>query len=298
MFAELSLTGSRGDAPRRRTRRTCVGRAALEGRPAAARRATVSRKSPSTRVVGSRTPYDPSMSFLGLDLLAWTAIAAIGTLVLAIATSVIIVVTVRMARSDRERDDAKRKEDRQWDSDRRKEDRDRDDHLRRKERERDDGLRREAADGWERRLRAEQVDREDYEARQVTVELSRGGPSNPSPGLDLNHRITISTPATYPIKQVNLQITHWSNANLGILPVGHAGDDSVSSDGRVYYRFWAAISDHLIMPAVIISFVDMHGTLYYNYLHHTRRFPQNTDWGTAAQQIWEWVATGPKADAT
>jgi hypothetical protein len=43
-------------------------------------------------------------------------------------------------------------------------------------------------------------------------------------------------------------------------------------------------------------FVDRHGNLYYSYLHQTKRFPQNTDWITAAQKIWEWVATGPRAD--
>src|SRR5438034_10448116 len=172
------------------------------------------------------------MSFLGLSLLDWTAIAAIGTLGLAAATTAAVIVTVRIASADRERDDAKREQDRLWDSSRRKEDRDRDDQLRREERERDDRLRREAADEWERRSRAEQVDREDYEARQVTIELQPGGPPSPSPGLDLNHRITVSTPANYPVKQVDVQITHWSNANLGTLPVGHAGDEPASSNGR------------------------------------------------------------------
>jgi hypothetical protein len=236
------------------------------------------------------------MSFLGLSLLDWTAIAAIGTLGLAAATTAAVIVTVRIASADRERDDAKREQDRLWDSNRRKEDRDRDDQLRREERERDDRLRREAADEWEHRSRAEQVDREDYEARQVTVELQPGGPPNLSPGLELNHRIMVSTPATYAVKQVDVQIAHWSNANLGILPVGHAGDEPVSSNGRVYYRFWAAIPDQLYLQAVIARFVDRQGNLYYSYLHQTKRFPQNTDWITAAQKIWEWVATGPKAD--
>jgi hypothetical protein len=241
-------------------------------------------------------PYDPRMSFLGVDLLDWTAITAIGTLALAAATTAAVIVAARIARSDRKRDDDKRQQDRQWDSDRRKEDRDRDDQLRREERDRDDRLRREAADEWERRTRAERVDREDYEARQVTVELQPGEPPKQPLGLHWNHRVTVSTPATYPVKQVNVQIAYWSDAILRILPVSHAGDEPVSLDGRVYYGFWADISDQLQMRAVIAKFVDRHGNLYYSYLHQTKRFPQNTDWNTAAQKIWEWVATGPKAD--
>jgi hypothetical protein len=236
------------------------------------------------------------MSFLGLGLLAWTAIAAIGTLVLAAATTATVIVAVRIARTDRENDDRKREKDRQWDSDRRKEDRDRDGQLRREDMERDDRLRRLAAEEWERRTRAERLDREDYEARQVTIELQRGEPPSQPLGLNWNHRITVSAPTTYPVKQVNVQIAYWADAILRILPVGHAGEEPVSSDGRVYYRFWAGIDDHLIMRAVIAKFVDRHGNLYYSYLHQTRRFPQNTDWTTAAQKIWEWVATGPKAD--
>ena len=145
-------------------------------------------------------------------LLDWTAIAAIGTLGLAAATTAAVIGTVRIASADRERDDAKREQDRLWDSNGRKEDRDRHDQLRREERERDDRLRLETADEWERRTRAEQVDREDYEARQVTVQRRQ---------------------ARQPVLQ-------------------------------------------LPPPA--------------------QALPQNTDWVTATQKIWEWVATGPKAD--
>ena len=83
-----------------------------------------------------------------------------------------VIVAVQIARTDRKADDLKREQDRQWDSDRRKEDRGRDDQLRREDRERDDRLRREAAEDWERRTRAERLDREDYEARQVTQPFS------------------------------------------------------------------------------------------------------------------------------
>jgi hypothetical protein len=232
-----------------------------------------------------RSSYDLCMSFLGLGPLAWTAIAAIAGILLAAATVAAIIVTVRIARTDRKRDGEKREQDRKWDSDRRKEDRDRDDRLRH-----------EAADEWERRTRAERADREDYEARQVTVELHPGEPPSQPLGHRWDHRITVSAPATYPVKQVEVQIAYWSNANLGIMPLGHTGDKPESVNGRVYYRFWAEISDQLYTPTTIARFVDRHGNLYYNYLHQTMRFPQNTGWEIAAQQIWKWVATGPKAE--
>jgi hypothetical protein len=236
------------------------------------------------------------MSFLGLDLIEWTAIAAIGGLALAAATTIAIFVAVHIARTDRERDDAKREQDRQWDSDRRKEDRDRDDQLRREERERDDRLRREDSDEWERRVRAEQRDREDYEARQVTVEVTRGGPQNPSPGHDLNHRIIISTPVTYPIKQADAQIAHQANSGIAIRPTGHAGDQPVTEQGRSFIRMWAEIPDQLFRPAPIVRFVDRHGNVYYVYRQQTWRFPQNTDWITAATRIDQWIRTGPRPD--
>lgn len=201
------------------------------------------------------------MSFLGLDLIGWTAIAAIGGLALAAATTAAIFVAVRIARTDRDRDDAKREQDRQWDSDRRKEDRDRDDQLRREERERDERLRRKDSDEWERRFRAEQRDREDYEARQVTIEVTRGGPQKQSPGHDLNHRIVISAPVTYPIKQADAQIAHHANGGMAIRPTGHAGDQPVMEQGRVQIRMWAEIPDHLFQPAPIVRFVDRHGNL-------------------------------------
>lgn len=71
---------------------------------------------------------------------AWTAIAAMAGFTLAAAAIATIIVTVRMARADRTRDDAKRHEDREHDAE-----------MRRQERERGDQLRREADETWERR---------------------------------------------------------------------------------------------------------------------------------------------------
>jgi hypothetical protein len=239
------------------------------------------------------------MSFLGLSLLAWTAIAAIGTLLLAAAATVTIVVTLRMARADRKRDDAKRQEDRQWDSARRKEDRDYDAAVRKEDRERDDQLRREAAVESERRFRAEQRDREDFEARQVTVEIEPGKPPYESLGHDLNHRISVSTPTPYPLKHVEVQIVHWTGGgNLGILPIGHAGDPAVTEHGRIWHRFWADIPDGLYRPVPIVRFTDRNGNLYYSFRHQTWRLSQTADFITAAQQIDQWVRMGPKPDET
>ena len=193
------------------------------------------------------------MSFLGLSLTDWTAIAAVGGVALAAATVMAIIIGIRTATADRKRDDAKRAEDRQWDSDRRAEDR-----------ERDDRLRREAADEWDRRNRAEQRAREDYEARQVTTEVIAGGPLNqaqrasgppPAPGRDFTHRVVVSAPATYPVKGVNVQIVHNSSGNVAVRPTGHAGDPVTTENGRAYYRFWAEIPEQLFQPFPIVRFV-------------------------------------------
>jgi hypothetical protein len=117
------------------------------------------------------------MSFLDLSLLQWTALAAIAGFLLAAAAIGTIIVTVRLARADRQRDDTRRREDRQWDSDRRKEDREHDTHLRREDREREDRLRRAADEKWEQRRRDEQRQREDDDAQQqVVIEFLPGGP--------------------------------------------------------------------------------------------------------------------------
>lgn len=234
------------------------------------------------------------MSFFGLSLTDWTAIAAFAGVALAAATVAAIIAGIRTAGADRKRDDAKRAEDRQWDSDRRAEDR-----------ERDDRLRREAADEWDRRNRAAQRAREDYEARQVTTEVIPGGQLDQaqrasglpqSPGRDYSHRIVVSAPVTYPVKGVEVQIVHNSNGNVAIRPAGHGGDPASTENGRVCYRFWAEIPEQLFQPFPIVRFVDQHGNLYYSLRGHTWRFPPNTEPGSAAVQIDKWIRTGPGPD--
>jgi hypothetical protein len=109
---------------------------------------------------------------------------------------------MRQARTERERDGRQRKEDR----------------------DRDDQLRGEADQKWEQRTRAEQRDREDHEARQVTTEVTRGGPQLDPPGHRFNHRIVVSTPTTYAVKYVDVQIIHQAGGNLGSFGPGHAGE--------------------------------------------------------------------------
>jgi hypothetical protein len=222
------------------------------------------------------------MTFLGLSLLAWTALAAIAGFTLAAVTIIAVLVTIRLAHAERKRDDRKRQEDRDWDAAQRREDR-----------ERSDRLRAEDAANWERRAQAEQRDREDYEARQVTVEVSEERPPFESAGHDLDHRVAVSTPAAYPIKWVDAQVVHWTNGTMGIRSLGHGGDEPSLENGRVYYRFWAEMPSLLHQPAVIAKFVDRHGNLYYTYRGHTRRFPQDTDWPAAAAELSYWARLGP-----
>jgi hypothetical protein len=215
-----------------------------------------------------------------------TWVLAIATVALASATTVAVLVTVRLARQDRIRDDNRRAEDRERDAQLRKEDRDWDAAQRREDRERDDRLRREAADEWDRRTRAEQRAREDYEAGQVTVELTTTPPQ----------QIVISAPATYPIKQVGAHIAHWTSGNLGVASIGHSGNGPVTRDSRVWYTFPARVPPAAQLPEVLVSFVDRHGNLYYSLKNHTMRVPQSTEPASAASQIDLWLRTGPRPD--
>ena len=205
-------------------------------------------------------------------MLGWDAWTAIGTLTLAAATVGLAVVTARVSAADRGHDDDKRAEDRG----------------------RDDRLRQEQLDQLERRERAERTAREDYEARQVLVQVEEK--DHPGRGHDFNRRIILSTPHAYPIKWVDGRIAHHTNAGPGIIPFGHGGDDPYIDDQRIYYPFRAEYPVTAIRPTPIMRFVDWHGNLYYQYRHYTKRFSQNTDWGEALRVIDEWIRTGPKPD--
>jgi hypothetical protein len=215
-------------------------------------------------------------------------LTAAGTLLLAAATFATIIVTVRMAHTDRASDDRKRKEDRDHDAD-----------LRRQDREREDQLRREADEKWERRRREEQRQREDDDARQnVIVEFLPGGPlSTPGkqvydPADGVTHRIIVTTMAAYPVKQVEARIAH----RTGTIGIGRPFERLVTENGLVRYRCLAAVSNQLTDPAPVVRFTDRNGNLYYSYRGFTRRFSRNTGFHEAAAEIDKWVRTGPKPD--
>lgn len=242
------------------------------------------------------------MSFLGLSLLQWTALAAIAGFVLAAAAIVTIIVAVRLARADRQRDDARREEDRQWDSDRRKEDREHDAELRREDREREDQLRRKADETWDQRRRDEQRQREDDDAQQqVIIEFGPGGQLSQAQqavtgGGGPTHRIIVTTPAAYPVKQVDAQIAYQTNSGLGILPPGWVFGRPATENGQVRYTCSAHVPQQVNNSAPIVRFTDRNGNLYYSYLGYTRRFGQSTDWIDAAATLDQWIRIGPKPD--
>lgn len=143
------------------------------------------------------------------------------------------------------------------------------------------------------------TDREDTDARQVVVTTEKGLTSefeDYSSATPSTHLITVSTPNTYPIKQVDGLITWQTNGGLGMTGFGYAGDPPRADDRRTYYTFRASITPHLHHPEPIIRFADLHGNRYYQFRHHTQRFPQNTDWPAAAAAIDQWLRTGPNPD--
>lgn len=208
-------------------------------------------------------------------------LTAIGTLALAVATVIAVRVTVRTARTDRQRDDTRRQQDR----------------------EREDQLRREADEKWEARRRAEQRQREDGDAQQqVIVEFLAGGPkSTPGsavfdPADGITHRIIVTTTAAYPIKWLDARIAHRTNNSIGTLGTGWSFDRPVTENGQVRYTCNAQVGSQVRDPAPVVRFTDSYGNLYYSYLGFTRRFSQNADFHEAAVEIDKWVRTGPKSD--
>lgn len=238
------------------------------------------------------------MSFLGLTLLQWTALAAIAGFLLAAAAIVTIIVTVLTARTDRRRDDTRRQEDRKWDSDRRNEDRGHDAELRRQDRDREDQLRRETDEKWEQRRRDEQRQREDDDAQQqVFVEFLPGGPqSRPGEAVTtsdgITHRVIVITAAAYPISQVEVVIAYWADSGLEMLPPVERFVQPIAENGQVRYTWFARVPPQADEPAPIVHFADRNGNLYYSYRGFTRRFGQRTDFRTAAMQLEAWIHPG------
>ncbi len=219
------------------------------------------------------------------DWVAWTAI---GTLALAGATVAAIIVTSVQAGRERKRADAGRLAEIKHDNEKRAEDR-----------ERDDRLRREAAEERNKREAAEQRATEDYEARQVVMKLEEFRDLSRVQGYPadtFSHRIDVSTPNAYPIKQVDGQWVLTNQRNFSIVDFGLGIGPPTVEDDRTTYSFRARIpvTDPDAVP--IIRFVDWRGNLYFQYKHYTERFPQNTDFHDAAVKIDKWIRTGPNPD--
>jgi len=132
--------------------------------------------------------------------------------------------------------------------------------------------------------------KEDTEARQVavTIEAKRGWEST--------HQITVSTPITYPVKQVEAQIAWQTNGGLAMTSTGFGGDPPRADGQHRCYTFRASVNPQIRNPEPVIRFVDLHGNRYYQFRDHTQRFPANTDWTQAVTAIDRWLRTGPSLD--
>jgi len=196
----------------------------------------------------------------------------------------------------------RRKEDREYDAAQRKEDRDYDASQRREDRERADQLRRTEDEKWERRRREEQRQREDDDAKQqVTIEFLPGGPlSQPQQATitsdGITHRIFVTAPAAYPVKQVDAQIVYHTNSGLGQFPPGWTFGPPSVENGQVRYTCYAGVSPEVHDAAPIVRFTDRNGHLYYSLHGHTQRFPHDADWVIAATEIDRWLRLGPSPD--
>lgn len=144
-----------------------------------------------------------------------------------------------------------------------------------------------AGEARQREAEAERA-RQDAEARQVLVSMEEKS------GDRVTHLITVSTPITYPIKQLQAEIAWQTNNGLGMTSTGYGGDPPRTDGQRRYYTFRASVNPQ-IRPEAVIRFVDIHGTRYYQFRDHTQRFPADTDWPQAVTAIDEWLRTGPGA---
>jgi predicted nucleotide-binding protein len=135
---------------------------------------------------------------------------------------------------------------------------------------------------------ADQRARQDTEARQMLVTIE----AKQDPHF--NYLIKVSSPLTYPVKQVEARIAWQTNGGLGMTGTGFSGDPPRADSQCRSYRFRASVNPQ-IHPEPAIRFVDLHGNRYYQFRDHTQRFPANTDWVQAVNAIDEWLRTGPSA---
>jgi predicted nucleotide-binding protein len=133
---------------------------------------------------------------------------------------------------------------------------------------------------------ARQRERQETEARQVLVTIEA------KQGQGYSHVITVSTPITYPIKQVEAQIAYQTNGGIGMTGTGFICDPARVDGQRRHYTFRASANPQ-IQPEPAIRFVDIHGNRFYQFHDHTQRFPSPFDWAQAIAAIDEWLRAGP-----
>ncbi len=198
-------------------------------------------------------------------------LTAIGTIVLALATVALAVVTYLVARSDRRHDSEQRAADRKHD-----------DEQRAADRERDDRLRKEQLDRIEQRELHEQRDRADSEARLVRVTRSGLQVIN---GQGPNLLVTLSTPNNCPISQVQGSMVEPTGTTIATTPFNIGHSEPELDQIFTYFKFHVKFNPVSGSAEPIMRWTDRHGNLYYQLRQHTMRFSQGTDFGAAYETI-------------
>ena len=80
---------------------------------------------------------------------------------------------------------------------------------------------------------------QDTEARQVIVTMEA------KPGERFTHLITVSTPITYPVKQLEAEIAWQANSGLGMTSTGFSGDPPRADSQRRRYTFRASVNPEI-----------------------------------------------------
>jgi hypothetical protein len=149
------------------------------------------------------------------------------------------------------------------------------------------GIRQRRADrlDFADRLLAERRERQDEEARDVTVTLSQ-----PNPALTAC-RVDVSAPLGYQVKQLTLKLVQPQNG--GMFPTGEP-DVQEAAEGRMWWRWETRRNSGDELP--MISFTDRQGGFYYQYDGHTRRFPPGTSFEQAFPVLRDWLLSGPDGE--
>jgi hypothetical protein len=195
------------------------------------------------------------VTYLGESATASSAIAAVGASALAVRT-VAAIVANRRRRDNRRHDDQLRHQDR-LDLD------------------------------FEARLRSDQIEREDDDARKVLTEIRPWTPQNLSPAYAAQQlwEIRISAPVAYSVDRLTLKLACVRPDSVVVV---QDVDHDIVRPPRVVgeqalWIYRSAIPDDFY---VAFSFVNERNTLYFSYLGRTMRFPAGSDVLAAVQEIY------------